>query len=135
MVEQLNGLMDFGIYFGVSIALLLAFKFLYALVTPHDEWKLVKEERSVAAAVAFGGAIVGFSIALSSAVTYSESLIDFAIWGVVALVAQLIAFAIVRVLLLPKITERLEAGETAAGVVVAAISIAVGLLNGACMSW
>ncbi|NVK11830.1 MAG: DUF350 domain-containing protein, partial [Gammaproteobacteria bacterium] len=33
------------------------------------------------------------------------------------------------------ITERLEANETAAGVVVAAISIAVGLLNGACMSW
>lgn len=135
MIEQLNGLIDFGIYFGVSIAILLVFKFLYAMITPHDEWKLVKEERSVAAAVAFGGAIIGFSIALSSAAKYSEGLLDFAIWGVVALVAQLIAFAIVRLLLLPKITERLEADETAAGVVVAAISIAVGLLNGACMSW
>ena len=134
-MTEIAGILDFAIYFGVSIALLLVFKFAYALVTPHDEWALVKEDKNTAAAIAFGGAIVGFSIALSSAAEYSEGLLDFAIWGAVGLVAQLVAFAIVRILLMPKVSDRLTAGEVPAGVMVAAISIAVGLLNGACMSW
>ncbi|EPJ55214.1 MAG: hypothetical protein OFPI_04580 [Osedax symbiont Rs2] len=132
---SLLGLLDFAIYFGVSILLLLTFKFVYTLITPHDEWKLVKEEQNTAAALGFMGAVIGFSLALASAASNSESLIDFVVWGLVALVAQTIAFAIVRFIFMPKIVQRINDNEVSAGIVLAGTSIAVGLLNAACMTY
>jgi len=132
---ELSGVVDFSLYFLVSIALLVCFKFVYALVTPHDEWKLVKEDNNTAAAIAFSGAIVGFALALASAAEYSEGLLDYAVWGAVGLVAQLIAFALIRFIFIAKVSERIEGGEISTGTMVASLSIAIGLLNGACMSW
>ena len=132
---SLLGLLDFAIYFGVSILLLLIFKFVYTLITPHDEWKLVKEEQNTAAALGFMGAVIGFSLALASAASNSESLIDFVVWGLVALVAQTIAFAIVRFIFMPKIVQRINDNEVSAGIVLAGTSVAVGLLNAACMTY
>lgn len=133
--ELLNGLLNFAIYFAVSLVLLVVFKFIYALVTPHDEWALIKEDQNVAASVAFGGAILGFALALASAASNSVSLVDFVIWGGVALVAQIFAFGVVRFGFMPKIVERVENNEISAGIMLAAISIAVGLLNAACMTY
>ncbi|ALS99362.1 DUF350 domain-containing protein [Lacimicrobium alkaliphilum] len=132
---SLSGLGNFALYFIVSIILLFVFKVLYALVTPHDEWKLVKEDKSVAAAVGFGGSVVGFSIALAGAASNAVSLIDFAVWGAVALIAQLLAFALLRFTFMPKIVERINNDEISAGVMLAAMSIAIGMLNAACMTY
>ena len=135
ITQSLAGLGNFALYFAVSIALLFIFKILYAFVTPHDEWKLVKEEKSIAAAVGFGGAMVGFSLALAGAATNAVSLVDFALWGAVALIAQLLAFALLRFTFMPKIVERINNNEISAGIKLAAMSVAVGLLNAACMSY
>lgn len=135
VLESLSGLSNFGLYFGISIVLLFVFKIAYALVTPHDEWKLVKDDRNTAAAVGFGGAIVGFCIALAGAVSNSESLIDFGIWGFVALVAQVLAFLLLRFSFMPKIAERIDNQEVSAGIMLASMSIGVGMLNAACMSY
>ena len=132
---SLLGLVDFASYFAVSILLLLAFKFVYAMITPHDEWKLVKEEQNTAAAIGFMGAVIGFALALASAASNSESLLDFVVWGIVALLAQSIAFAIVRFIFMPKIVQRINDNEVSAGIVLGGISIAVGLLNAACMTY
>jgi len=132
---SLFGLIDFASYFAVSILLLLAFKFVYALITPQDEWKLVKDEQNTAAAIGFMGAVIGFSLALASAASNSESLIDFVVWGVIALIAQTIAFAIVRFIFMPKIVQRINDNEVSAGIVLGGTSIAVGLLNAACMTY
>ena len=64
IMQSLAGLDNFALYFGLSIVFLFIFKLVYALVTPHDEWKLVKEEKNIAAAIGFGGTIIGFAIAL-----------------------------------------------------------------------
>lgn len=135
VLESLSGLSNFALYFGISVVLLFVFKIAYALVTPHDEWKLVKDDRNTAAAVGFGGAIVGFCIALAGAVSNSESLIDFAIWGLVALIAQVLAFLLLRYSFMPKIAERIDNQEVSAGIMLASMSIGVGLLNAACMSY
>lgn len=126
---------NFAIYFGISIVFLLAFKLLYTLVTPHDEWKLIKENQNLSAAVGFGGALIGFAIALASAATHSVSLLDFAIWGIIALIAQCLAFAIIRFGFMPRIVERIEKDEMSAGVMLGTMNIAIGLLNAACMSY
>lgn len=135
ILASIAGLTNFALYFAVSIVLLFVFKIIYAFVTPHDEWKLVKEDKNQAAAVGFGGAIVGFSIALAGAVSNSESLVDFVVWGVVAIIAQSFAFALLRFTFMPKIAERIDQNEVSAGTILAAMSIAVGLLNAACMSY
>ncbi|WJG08442.1 DUF350 domain-containing protein [Aliiglaciecola sp. LCG003] len=135
IMESFAGLTSFTIYFAVSIALLFVFKLAYTLVTPQDEWKLVKEERNTAAALGFGGAIVGFCIALAGAVSNSASLVDFAIWGFVALIAQVLAFLILRFTFMPKIAERIDNQEVSAGIMLASMSIGVGLLNAACMTY
>lgn len=133
--DTLLGLTNFAIYFGISILLLLAFKVVYALITPQDEWKLVKEDKNVAAATGFIGAVIGFSIALAGAVSNSEFLLDFVIWGAIALVAQTFAFLIVRFIFMPKLVQRINDNELSAGIVLGGVSIAVGLLNAACMTY
>ncbi len=135
IMQSLAGLDNFALYFGLSIVFLFIFKLVYALVTPHDEWKLVKEEKNVASAIGFGGAIIGFAIALGSAASNSVAVVDFAIWAVVAVVAQSLAFAILRFSFMPKIAERINNNEVSAGVMLASMSIAVGLLNAACMTY
>lgn len=124
----------FAAYFGIALIYLFAFKHIYVFCTPYNEWQLIREDKNTAAAIGFGGAITGFTIALSSVISHSVSLVDFALWGVVALLAQLIAFVVVR-LFLPKIGSRIENGEISAGIMLAATSVAVGLLNAACMSY
>ncbi len=135
VLDSLAGLGNFALYFAISIVFLFAFKIIYAMVTPHDEWKLVKEEQNVAAAIGFVGALIGFSTALAGAASNSESLIDFSIWGAVAILAQSLAFALLRFTFMPKIAERINNNEIAAGVMLAGMSISVGLLNAACMSY
>jgi putative membrane protein len=132
---SIAGLGNFAVYFAISIVLFFVFKIVYAFVTPHDEWQLVKEEKSTAAAIGFGGAMIGFSIALAGAVSNSEFLLDYVIWGAVALIAQLLAFALLRFTFMPKIAERIKNNEISAGIMLGAMSVAVGMLNAACMTY
>lgn len=135
VLASLSGLDNFALYFLLGLGLMLLFKTAYVLVTPYDEWRLIKEQQNLAAAISLAGALVGFSIALSGAAANSVSLIDFLIWALVGLIAQLLAFAIVRFLLLPKLIERIERNEISAAVVLAGVNVAVGLFNAACMSY
>lgn len=133
--DLMTGIVHFAAYFGLSLVLLIAFKFLYTLVTPHDEWKLIREDKNTAAAIGFGGAVLGFAIALGGAASNSVSLVDFGTWALIALVAQLLAFAIIRFGFMPRIVARIEDGEISAGIMLAATTISVGVLNAACMSY
>jgi len=135
LVTSLAGLGGFILYFVVAIALLFVFKIIYSKVTPHDEWVLIKEKQSTAAAIAFGGALIGFALALSGAAANAVSFTDFIIWAIVALLAQCFAFLLLRFTFMPKIAERIEQNEVSAGIMLAALSIAVGLLNAACMTY
>ena len=134
MDALLIGLTNFAIYFGLALVALLLFKVIYTLFTPYDDWALVKEQNT-AAACALGGATIGFSLALASAISNSVSLLDFAVWGGVALVAQIIAFLLIRLIFMPRITQRIKDGEVAAGIMLGAVAIAIGLLNAASMPY
>jgi putative membrane protein len=133
LTQSLMGIGGFALYFGVSLVLLIAFKFIYTLATPHDEFALIKEQNT-SAAIALSGAIIGFCIALSGAATNSVSIVDFVVWSVVALVAQLTAILVVRIFM-PLIVKRIKDGEVPAGIVLGAVSVGVGLLNAACMTY
>jgi putative membrane protein len=55
------------------------------------------------------------------------------LWSGVALVAQLGAYGITR-LILPQLSSHVAEGKTASGIFLAAISVAIGLLNAAAMT-
>ncbi len=132
-LSSLNGLPPFLAYFAVAIILLLVFIRLYTWITPHSELELIRANNP-AAALAFGGAVIGFAWPLSSAITHSLSLLDCAIWGAVALVVQVLTFVVLRVSL-KQLSERVDRGEIATGIFSAAIAIAIGMINAACMSY
>ncbi|ERT11460.1 DUF350 domain-containing protein [Photorhabdus temperata] len=135
LTQFIDSVTNFGLCFGLALVFFIVFKFIYVMVTPQDEWKLIKEEKNTAAAVSLGGALVGYTIAIASAASNSIGVIDFVMWGVVALLAQIAGFFMVRVFMMPKIVSRIENNEIPAAVVLAAVSISVGLLNAACMTY
>ena len=132
-LSSLNGIPPFLAYFAVAIVLVLIFVRIYTWLTPQDELALIKANNP-AAALAFGGALIGFALPLSSAITNSLSLLDCAVWGAVALIVQVLTFVVLRVAV-KQLPERINQGEIATGIFVAATAIAVGLINAACMSY
>jgi len=115
-----------------ALALTLFFLIIYIWVTPHPEIKLIREN-NVAASLAVSGSLIGFCIPLTSAIINSGSLVDVVVWGVVALLVQIIIFYLVC-LPIPKISERIEKGEIASGLWLGSASLAGGILNAASMT-
>ncbi|MDX4062826.1 DUF350 domain-containing protein [Aliarcobacter skirrowii] len=133
---EINLFLSFLGFFFTALILIVAFLYLYAIVTPYDDYQLIFEEKNVAAALGFGGAIIGVSIPLYSALSNSISYIDFAIWGVVAIVIQLIfAFIVTRVNGKFSFTEKISQGVIPVGILMACLSISIGLLNAGSMSY
>lgn len=129
---SLNGLPWFLAYMATAVVLTLLYLVIYMWVTPHQEIKLIREN-NMAAALAFAGSLIGFCLPLASAIAQSVALVDCVVWGVIALVVQIAIFFLVR-LPVPKISERIENGETASGLWLGAASLAGGILNAASMT-
>jgi putative membrane protein len=115
-----------------AVVLTLVYLAIYMWVTPHDEIKLIRDN-NLAASLALAGSLIGFSLPLASAIAHSDALLDCAMWGLIAMVVQIAIFYLVR-LPVPKISERIEKGETASGLWLGAASLTGGLLNAACMT-
>ncbi len=133
IMDSLQGLPAFALYFVSGYLMVLIFMAIYTKITPHCEWTLMRSNNS-SAAVAFGLTVVGFTIPVASAAINSVGVIDFVVWGVVAMITQLVTYLTVR-LYMPKLTERLTADELPAGVFLGCCALATGLLNAACMTY
>ncbi|RXJ83634.1 DUF350 domain-containing protein [Arcobacter cloacae] len=134
--------MEIGLYIGfisfflTAIALIIAFLYLYAIVTPYDDYKLIFEDNNIAAALGFGGAIIGVSIPLYSALVNSVSYTDFVIWGVIAILIQLIfALIVTRITGKYSLEAKISQGVIPVGILMAFLSISIGLLNAGSMSY
>jgi len=128
-----QGATAFIIAFAAAVAFFVAFKFIYQLVTPYHERDLIRQGNA-AAAVSLGGALIGYVLPLASALSQTVSLPEFAAWALLAGVIQIAAFIVVSRFVYKALAARIEAGEMAAGIYLASISIGVGLLNAACMT-
>ena len=133
MFESFAGFDDFLVYLAVSLAYLAVFIAIYIRITPYREMQLIREG-NMAASFSLSGAILGFIVPLASAVQHSVSLVDMAIWGLIAMLVQIAAFVAVK-LMLPSITQDIPANKGAQGFFLGCMSLAVGVLNAACMSY
>lgn len=129
----LAALPNFLAYLGTALALLAVFIAIYLYVTPYDEVALIRSNNT-AAAISLSGALLGFALPIANVIAHSDTLIDLAVWGVIAGIVQLLAWGVARVAL-PHLEEDIAAARTAPATFVAALSITVGLLNAACMTY
>ena len=136
MSEQFGGflasLSEFLIFFVAAAVLTILFVVIYTRVTRHNELALIKKN-STAAAVAFSGSLIGFALPLASTMINSVTVIEMVLWGLIALVVQVLVYLLIR-LPMPRISERIEADEVAAGIWLGATSMVAGILNAASMT-
>ena len=136
MSEQVEtffvSLTEFLIFFVVAAVLTILFVVIYTRVTRHDELALIKKN-STAAAVAFSGSLIGFALPLASTMINSVTVVEMALWGMVALIVQVLVYLLIR-LPMPRVSERIEADEVAAGIWLGACSMVAGILNAASMT-
>ncbi len=133
---EIDLLLSFLGFFATAVVLVVAFLYLYSIVTPYDDYELIFEQNNTAAALGFAGAIIGVSIPIYSALVHSVAYLDFATWGLIAIAIQLIfAFITTRVGGKYSFKSKISDGVVPAGVLMASLSIAIGLLNAGSMSY
>ena len=124
---------NFCLYFGLAVLLTLIFAYLYERVTPYNGFELMKQN-NMSAVISFGGALLGFVIPLASVITNSQSIEDVTTWGIVAMVIQLMVYILAR-LLIPELKSNVTENNIGGSLYLALISLIIGILNAACMTY
>jgi len=126
------GLPVFLVHSLASLVILVVGVVIYMRTTKHDEMELIRGGNS-AAALSLGGAIVGLSLPLAFSLAAALSLSEVVVWGIVALVLQLVAFRMAD-LFLKDISARIEDGEIGAATFLVGIKLATAFINAAAIS-
>ena len=125
-------ILNYLIHLLLAAMLLAVFFAVYTRITPYNEVLLIRQGNQ-AAALSLGGALIGFSITVGSALMHTLDYQQFFAWAFGAMVVQILAYAITtRVLNMAK--DQIEGNNTAFGGLLGAIAISIGVINGACIS-
>ncbi|MCU6497707.1 DUF350 domain-containing protein [Rugamonas sp. A1-17] len=123
---------NYLIHLLLAAVLLAVFFKAYTWMTPFDEVLLIRQG-NFAAALSLGGALIGFSVTIASALVHTADYREFSAWALGAMVVQMLAYAITtRALNMAK--DQIEGNNAAFGGLLGAISISIGAINGACIS-
>ena len=128
----LNGFPTLLLHFSVTLTMLGTGVWIYQLITPWNEMDLIRQGNN-AAATSFSGAILGLAIPLAFCMATSVGILDIIIWGVVALVIQLLTFRLADILL-KDLPRRIEEGEIGAAILVVAVKLSVAFINAAAIA-
>ena len=131
ILQSLAGLPAFLLYFCTGLIAIVLYLLVYTRVTPHDEFKLIRDN-DPAAAIALGFSLLGFVIPVVSAITHTANVIDCLIWSVIALIVQIAVYYIVKIPV-PNLSKRIAEGELAPAIWLGLSSIAAGAINAASM--
>jgi putative membrane protein len=125
---MLAGFPAFVTYLLVAVTLLAAFVFIYARATPYDDFTLIAHD-NVAVAITFAGAVLGFTFPLVASIYYTQSILEMCLWAGITCLVQLAVLLVLR-----RQAHRIEEGHVGSAVMVATVSLSVGLLNAASIS-
>jgi len=126
-----KGFPDFLIHGGVTLALLMAGCIVHMLLTPMKEMQLIRAG-NVSAGISVGAVIVGLAVPMSACLATATTVYDILIWGVVAILLQLLAFR-ASDLLLRDLPRRIERDEVGAALVLAGVKIAAAMIMAAAL--
>jgi putative membrane protein len=91
-------------------------------MTPYRELALVREG-NVAAALSLGGAALGLTLPIGSAIYFTHDLKEMVLWAAIGCAIQFVLFQIMR-----KQAQNIETGNVAVGLLLASLSVSTGLL-------
>jgi putative membrane protein len=117
--------------FGLVLGLLIIGILIYISVTPFRERELMRDG-NIAAATVLGGALVALAIPLSALLATTGGMLDILVWGIVAVILQLVTVMIVS-LLMRGMRGMIDTGQVAAAIPLVAAQLSIGLLNAAVM--
>lgn len=118
--------------FVVTLVLLGIGIAVYMAITPFNERQLVVRGNA-AGGLVLAGSIVSLAIPLAANLVTSSALLDIVIWGVIALILQLVTFGLVT-LCIRDLRHQIDAGNVAAACPLVAAQIAIALLNAAAVA-
>ena len=119
-------------FLGTAVGLLAVGLAIYLMITPYHEIRLIRQGNK-AAAYSFGGTAIGMAIMLYSTASGTFNVLELAAWGAVGLVGQILVFLLVSVLV-PGLKQGIEEDRTSQGILLGALSIAMGVLNAGALS-
>src|SRR5579872_2142331 len=131
ILQSLAGLPAFLVYFCTAIFVVVVYIFVYTRITPHDEFKLIRDN-DPAAAIALGLSLLGFTLPVVSAIAHSANIVDCLVWSVIALIVQVVVYYVVKIPI-PNLSAKIAAGEIAPAIWLGLSSLAAGALNAASM--
>lgn len=103
----------------------------YMRLTPFHEFALIRQG-NVAAGVVAMGSLIALSLPIAATLASSHVVLDIILWGLVALVIQLLAFFLAT-RLMRDLPAMVESGNVAAGLLVIGIQIAIAIVNAGAM--
>ncbi|SDH71217.1 DUF350 domain-containing protein [Desulfosporosinus hippei] len=139
-------LMNFLMYLGVTIPLMIISMALFSVTTPYKEFKILADgddldnlrKVSAAKAVAFdlGGKVLGTAILLASAIYHSIDLWDMIVWTMTGTISLIIVYWLFE-LLTPaiKVRQEIPNGNIAVGIFSFCLSVATGILMASLISY
>ncbi|AWU97317.1 DUF350 domain-containing protein [Azospirillum ramasamyi] len=127
-----TGLPVLLVQLAVTLALLAVGVAVYTRITPFNERRLVAEGNA-AGGLTLAGSIVAIAIPLAATLATSTFLLDILLWGVVAVILQLVAFA-VATLLIRDLRGQIESGNVASAAALVGVQLGVALINAAAMA-
>lgn len=119
-------------FVATAVALLAVALTIYVMITTHHEIKLIRAGNT-ACAYSFGGTAIGMALVLHGTASSTFDVAELAAWGAIGLAGQLVVYFVVR-LMVPGLKEGLEADRTSHGILLGALSIAMGILNAGALS-
>ncbi|SIT28796.1 putative membrane protein [Achromobacter sp. MFA1 R4] len=132
MGEAMHPAVTYLIYIVSALVMLGVFTAVYTAVTRYKEFDLVREG-NIAAAMSYGGALVGFSLTLASSIAIHASFVMFLVWGVAAMVVQIVVYVVVANAI-RGMNDAIVENNIAMGGLLGAISLAAGIVNAACLT-
>jgi putative membrane protein len=117
---------------GITLLILVLAAALYSLITPYKEISQIRDGNG-AAAVSFGGVIVGLAIPLAMSLNASNSVREILMWGVATALVSLLTFRIADFVLMG-LPSRVQEGEVSAAVLLSAAKLAASFILAAALA-
>lgn len=119
-------------HFVVAVLILLSGVFIYVKTSAWNDLALIRSG-NLSASISLGGAFLSLSIPLSASLTASLSVPSIIIWGVTAVIIQLICDRLAS-LVIGDLSSRIEKNDISAAVFVLGIKLSVAMINSAVIS-
>ena len=133
IMASIVGFPAFAAYFLTITALIYASLWIYTKITPYSEWELFNTG-NITVALILGGVFLGLVIPAAGAIFFSKNLIDAILWTTVSVSVQLLTYVIMN-FKTSNLKERVEADDKSVGILFAAVSIGIAILQVASMSY